>query len=41
MEITTERVHINIDAQTMGGYMVRPADTTPRPAVLVFMEILA
>ena len=39
MEITTERVHINIDAQTMGGYMVRPADTTPRPAVLVFMEI--
>ena len=39
MEITTERVHINIDAQTMGGYMVRLADTTPRPAVLVFMEI--
>lgn len=39
MEITTERIHINVNAQTMDGYMVRPADSTPRPAVLVFMEI--
>jgi len=39
MEIKTERVHINVDNQTMGGYLVRPADSTPRPAVLVFMEI--
>jgi dienelactone hydrolase len=38
MEITTERVHMNVNAQTMDGYMVRPADSTPRPAVLVFME---
>ena len=39
MEITTESIHINVDAQTMNGYMARPADSTPRPAVLVFMEI--
>ncbi len=39
MEITTDRVHINVEGKTMGGYLVRPADGTPRPAVLVFMEI--
>ncbi len=39
MEITTERVHIGVDGKTMGGYLARPADNTPRPAVLVFMEI--
>ena len=39
MEIKTERVHINVDGKTMGGYLARPADATPRPAVLVFMEI--
>lgn len=39
MEITTERVHINVDNRTMGGYLARPTDTTPRPAVVVFMEI--
>jgi len=39
MELKTERVHINVDGKTMGGYLARPADSTPRPAVLVFMEI--
>jgi carboxymethylenebutenolidase len=39
MDIKTERVHINVEGKTMGGYLARPADTTPRPAVLVFMEI--
>ncbi len=39
MEIKTERVHIGVDGKTMGGYLARPADNTPRPAVLVFMEI--
>jgi carboxymethylenebutenolidase len=39
MEITTDRVHINVDGKTMGGYLVRPVESTPRPAVLVFMEI--
>ena len=39
MDITTERVHINVGNQTMGGYLVRPADSTPRPAVIVYMEI--
>lgn len=39
MEIKTERIHINVDGKTMGGYLARPADSTPRPAVLVFMEI--
>jgi carboxymethylenebutenolidase len=39
MEITTERVHINVDNKTMGGYLARPADTTLRPGIVVFMEI--
>jgi carboxymethylenebutenolidase len=39
MEITTERVHINVDNKTMGGYLARPADPTPRPGIIVFMEI--
>ena len=39
MEIKTERVHVNVDGKTMGGYLARPADATPRPGVLVFMEI--
>src|SRR5262245_65094303 len=39
MEIKTERVHINVDGKTMGGYLARPADGEPRPAVMVFMEI--
>jgi carboxymethylenebutenolidase len=39
MEIKTERVHINVDGKTMGGYLARPADGVPRPGVVVFMEI--
>ena len=39
MEIKTERVHVNVDGKTMGGYLARPADGAPRPGVLVFMEI--
>jgi carboxymethylenebutenolidase len=39
MDIKTERVHVNVDGQTMGGYLVRPDDDTPRPGVVVFMEI--
>jgi carboxymethylenebutenolidase len=39
MEIKTDRAHINVDGKTMGGYLARPADGAPRPAVLVFMEI--
>src|SRR5215813_7709265 len=39
MDIKTERVHISVDGQTMGGYLARPAAGAPRPAVLVFMEI--
>lgn len=39
MDIKTERVHVSVDGKTMGAYMARPADGTPRPAVLVYMEI--
>jgi carboxymethylenebutenolidase len=39
MEIKTERVHINVDNRTMGGYLARPADGAPRPGIVVFMEI--
>lgn len=39
MELTTERVHIAVGTQTMGGYLVHPTDAGPRPGVLVFMEI--
>jgi carboxymethylenebutenolidase len=39
MEIKTERVSIGLDGKTMSAYMARPNDDTPRPAVLVFMEI--
>lgn len=39
MEIKTERVHVNVEGKTMGGYLARPADGAPRPGVLVFMEI--
>jgi carboxymethylenebutenolidase len=39
METQTERIHINVDNKTMGGYLVRPADGKPRPGVVVFMEI--
>jgi carboxymethylenebutenolidase len=40
MEITTERVRVPLPGGgTMGGYLARPKDGGPRPAVLVFMEI--
>ena len=39
MELKTERVHINVENKTMGGYLARPTDSTPRPGVLVYMEI--
>lgn len=39
MEIKTERVRINVGGKTMGGYLTRPADSTARPAVVIFMEI--
>ena len=39
MDITTERVSIGVDGKTMSAYLARPKDETPRPAVVVFMEI--
>jgi carboxymethylenebutenolidase len=39
MEIVTERVRIPVAGAEMGGYLARPKDGAPRPAVLVFMEI--
>lgn len=40
MEIVTERVRIPVPGGgTMGGFVARPSDPVPRPAVLVFMEI--
>ena len=40
MQIQTERVRIPIaGGAAMGGYLARPEDGGPRPAVLVFMEI--
>ena len=40
MEIRSERVQIPVaGGGTMGGYLVRPADSTPRPGVIVYLEI--
>ncbi len=39
MEIRSERVSIPVGGGTMGGYLVRPADATPRAGVIVYMEI--
>ena len=39
MEIRSERVSIPVGGGTMGAYLVRPADSTPRPGVIVYMEI--
>jgi carboxymethylenebutenolidase len=40
MEIVTQRVQMPVaGAGQMGGYVARPKDATPRPAVLVYMEI--
>jgi carboxymethylenebutenolidase len=39
MDIATERIRIPVAGGQMGGYLARPKDGKPRPAVLVFMEI--
>ena len=40
MEITNERVEIRLaEGGTLGGYLARPSEAGPHPAVLVFMEI--
>jgi carboxymethylenebutenolidase len=39
MEIRSERVRIPVGGGAMGGYLVRPTDQTPRPGVIVYMEI--
>ncbi len=39
MEIQTERVAIPVGGATMGGYLARPAEQGPHPAVIVWMEI--
>ncbi|MCH2170945.1 dienelactone hydrolase family protein [Myxococcota bacterium] len=39
MEIQTERVKVQVEGGTMGGYLARPAGAGPWPGVLVFMEI--
>lgn len=39
MEIRSERVQIPVGGGQMGGYWVQPADSTPRPGVIVYMEI--
>lgn len=39
MDITSERISIPVGTSRMGGYLARPKDGAPRPAVLVFMEI--
>ncbi len=39
MEIRSERVQIPVGSARMGGYLVRPDDSTPRAGVIVYMEI--
>ncbi len=39
MEITTERVTLDVDGAAMGAYLVRPEGPGPFPAVIVWMEI--
>ena len=39
MEIHTERIEIAVGSEPMGGYLARPKDATPRPGVIVYMEI--
>jgi carboxymethylenebutenolidase len=39
MTIQTERVEIPVQGAAMGGYLARPADGGPHPAVVVYMEI--
>jgi carboxymethylenebutenolidase len=39
VELATQRVQIDVGGSRMGGYLARPDDTRPRPAVIVWMEI--
>ena len=39
MEIRTERLEIPVGDGRMGAYLARPRDDTPRPGVIVWMEI--
>jgi carboxymethylenebutenolidase len=39
MEITTERVTVPVDGQSMKAYLARPTAGGPHPAVLIWMEI--
>ncbi|RIL07983.1 MAG: carboxymethylenebutenolidase [Proteobacteria bacterium] len=39
MEITTERVQVPVGDARMPGYVARPAEGGPHPAVIVWMEI--
>jgi carboxymethylenebutenolidase len=39
MEITSQRIEIRVGDATMGAYLARPEDATPRPGVIVWMEI--
>jgi carboxymethylenebutenolidase len=39
MEIRTERIEIPVGKERMGAWLARPADATPRPGVIVWMEI--
>jgi len=39
VEIRTERLEIPVGDGRMGAYLARPKDATPRPGVIVWMEI--
>ena len=39
MEIRSERIEIRVGDGRMGAYLARPKDGTPRPGVIVWMEI--
>ena len=39
MEIQSQRVEIPVGGAPMGAYLARPRDATPRPGVVVWMEI--
>jgi carboxymethylenebutenolidase len=39
VEIRTERLEIPVGDGRMGAYLARPQDATPRPGVIVWMEI--
>lgn len=39
MEIRTERLEIPVGDGRMGAFLARPTDATPRPGVIVWMEI--